>query len=143
MNVEEAGADGVREVVEGVCGVVRPVHDLAFDGFEGVAFFSWGEFDGEVVSGECPVEVGVLVVVDEVVVGRVVRGVEFGPEGFVFEDAVEEGAGGVHAGSFGREDALREDAECLCVALEAAVIASEVVECSFAGVAEGGVAEVV
>ena len=33
---EEARADTVHDVVEGVRGVIRPVHDLAFDALEGV-----------------------------------------------------------------------------------------------------------
>jgi hypothetical protein len=36
-HVDEASADAVGEVVERVGGVVRPVHDLAFDALEAVA----------------------------------------------------------------------------------------------------------
>jgi hypothetical protein len=37
-DIDEAGVDAVGEVIEGVSGVVCPVHDLAFDAAEAVAF---------------------------------------------------------------------------------------------------------
>ena len=69
LNMEESGTDAVGEVVEGVGGIVCPVHDLALDGFEGVAGFSGGELGGEVDAVGCPIEVADLGVVDEVIFG--------------------------------------------------------------------------
>jgi len=71
---------------------------LAFDGFGGVTFIAWGELGGEVVAVEHPVEEFNLSVVYKVVF-RIFseEGLEFGEEGFVFEDGVEEGTGRVHA----------------------------------------------
>ena len=135
---DEAGVDAVGEVVEGVGGVIGPVHDLAFDGAEGVAVVAGGEFDGEGFAAEGEVEDGFLVVVEVVVFG--LGG--FGAEGFVFEYGVEEGAGGGDALFAFGEEGLGEEAEGLGIAFEAAVGAHEAVEGAFAGVAEGGMAEV-
>ena len=111
---------------------------MAFDGAEGVAVVAGGEFDGEGFAAEGEVEDGFLIVVEVVVFG--LGG--FGAEGFVFEDGVEEGAGGSDALFAFGEEGLGEEAEGLGIAFEAAVGAHETVEGAFAGVAEGGMAEV-
>ena len=143
LDGKKACTNAVGEVVEGVCGVIGPIHDLAFDGFEGVPCFARCEFGGKIVAAEAPVEVAVLEVVDEMVFGRVVIGDEFRPQGFVFQYPVEEGSGGRHSCVFGGKNAFGEQAKGLCVSLETAVISVQVVEGPFSGVAEGWVAEIV
>lgn len=44
---DEAGLNGISEVVDGIGGVVGPVHDLAFDAAEIIAGLPWGEMGGE------------------------------------------------------------------------------------------------
>ena len=96
------------------------------------------------MTGEDPIELRLLVVVNEMVV-RVVseRCLEFAPQRFVFQDAIDKGAGWVHAGALGGENSFGEQAQGLGVSFEAALIGHEVVERAFARMTEGRVAEVV
>ena len=141
--MEETGADAVGEVVERVSGIVRPIHDLALDGFERIALLAGREFGGEIISRQRPIEKARLRVVDEMVFRRRAAGFEFGPERLVFQDAIEERARGIHARMLGGKDALSEQAQGLGVALEAAVPRQQVVERALARMAEGRVAEIV
>jgi len=136
---QEAGIDAIGDIVERVSGIVGPVHDLAFDGAEGIAGGSRREFQREVLSSECPVDPAVLGVVDEVVF----RIGEFAEEGFVLEGGVEEGAAWVHARVLAAEDRLREHAERLGIPFESPVGFHEAVQGAFSGVAERRVTEVV
>ena len=85
-------AHAVGKIVERISGIVCPIHDLAFDGFERIAGFSRSEFDWKIVSSEAPIEEAVLGVVDKMIFRRLAICDEFRPKGFVFQDAVEERA---------------------------------------------------
>ena len=63
------------------------------------------------MTGEDPIELRLLVVVNEMVV-RVVaeRGLEFAPQRFVFQDAIDKGAGRIHASALGGENPFGEQA---------------------------------
>lgn len=69
LDLEETGADAVGEIVKGVCDVIGPIHDLALDGFEGVAGGAGAVFRGEVLVVQSEIQVGFLGIVDEVVFG--------------------------------------------------------------------------
>ena len=84
-----------------------------------------------------------LVIINEVMLRRFPAcGLQLGPQGFVFQDAVEKRAAWVHAGSFGGKDPLGEQPQGLRIAFESAMVAHQVVERPLARMAEGRVAEV-
>ncbi len=120
LEVEETDMNAIDEVVQAVGGVVSPVHDLTFDRTKAVACFA-RPFAADLVPGiaKDKGEPGFLRVIDEMVVrlGRFVK------EGFVFEDAIEEGARGIHArlGALGGIgiDAFRQDAQGLRISFKA------------------------
>ena len=68
---------------------------------------------------------------------------QLGPERLVFQHAIEKRPRRVHAAAFRGKDPLREQAECLGVALEPAVPAHQVVERALARMAERRVPEIV
>lgn len=68
--------------------------------------------------------------------------VDFAKQRFVFQNAVDECAGWVHA-AIGPEENAREDAECLGISFETAVGLHEPVQSAFAGVAERRMSDVV
>ena len=91
-----------------------------------------------------PIEVRLLVVVDEMMFRRMAGGgLQFRPQGFVFQHAIEKCTGRVHAAAFGRENPLGEQAQGLGVALESAVAAHQMVERAFSGMTEWRVAKIV
>lgn len=139
FHCQEAGIDAIGDVVERVSGIVGPVHDLAFDGPEGIAGGAGREFQREVLTTEGPVDPAVLGIVYEVVF----RIGEFAEEGFVLEGSVEEGAAWIHPRVLPAEDGFGEHAERLGIPFESAVGFHEAVQGTFSGVAERRVTEVV
>ena len=132
--------DAVGEIVERVGGVIRPVHDLAFDALESVALLARCEFHGKCLPAHCEVEPAFLVVV-EVVVGFV--GGLFSKERLVLQHAIQQRTRGIHADTAFAEKCLRQDAQCLRITLEAAVGFHQRVQRALSGVAEGRMTEVV
>ena len=138
VDVDEAGLDAVGDVVEGIGGVVGPVHDETLDGPEPVARLARTEGRGKAAARRDKAEERRLIGVEEVIplLGHLAE------ERLVFQDAVHEGAGRIHS-PVGAEKDRREDAEGLGVALEPSVGLHEPVEGALTGVAEGRMPDVV
>jgi hypothetical protein len=148
LDRQEARARAVDDVVQRIGRVVRPVHDLALDALEGVPGPRHVRQVRRVDALEGPAPLRLLLVVEEVVIRR--RAVRvgrhaFAVQGLVFEHTVKECACGRHTArpAAALEDEVGEDAQCLRVALEAAVGGHQLVELALADMAEGRVTQVV
>jgi hypothetical protein len=138
---QEARLDPVGYVVDRVCGVVRPVHDLALDALEGVQRLSGPQAPGHPGPPEHKGAHPLLGVVKEVVARPLG---ELPEEGLVLEDAVQQGARRLHP-AHPRAllvHGLDQQVHGLCVALEPPPAEHQLLERALARVAEGRVPEV-
>ena len=93
-HADVASVDAVYDVVQGVSGVVGPIHDLAFDAFEFVECLGLLKLRGKGGSAKDFIAPLRLLVVDKVVFGcfaSLLEPVALG--GFIFHDAIKKGAG--------------------------------------------------
>ena len=145
-DADVAGVYAVDDVMQGIGGVIGPIHNLALDAFElveGCWCLEAGRQAG-LVEDNCAE-------IDLVVVNEVVRGVLAGGgdpvagRGLVFHYAIEKGPGRRHAlGASGAlVNQLGEDALCLGIAFKAAVGGHQLVEFAFAEMPEWWMSEVV
>ena len=135
---DEPAEHGVGEVIDGIRGVIRPVHDLAFDAAEVIACFAGSQLQREGLVCEEEVEAAGLVVV-KIVVLRVGQLAE---ERLVFADGIKHGAGGVHAALALGKERRTQQAQGLGIAFKTAVGKHQPVQGALAGVTERRMAEI-